>query len=197
MTTGENWISLGLILGPILFNILISNVNKNVGKDSKCTFCKSVDDSKLRMAGTLVDGASVQTDLVNLESWTNRKFTEFLHLGQGNPMHQYRLDANCLDSSPSGRTWWVIINIKPNMSQQFGLITKQNSQFCRKVAGRLKEVVMTFCVTLLSQIWITSSSFGFFSSTEMLRNWKGLAESYWELKALEHMTCQKRLREIT
>jgi len=31
----------------------------------------------------------------------------------------------------------------------------------------------------------------------MLRNWKGLIESYAERRALEHMTCQKRLREIT
>lgn len=66
-----------------------------------------------------------------------------------------------------------------------------------KCGSRLKEGAMPFYLVLLSQIWNTTSRFGSFSSTEMLRNWKGLAERYWELRALEHGTSQKRPREIT
>lgn len=90
------------------------------------------------------------------------------------------------------------MNIKLKLSQQFGvIILKQNPQFCRIVAGRLKEVALPFCLLLLSHIWNTTSRFGSFSSTEMLRNWKGLAERYREPRALEHVTSQKRPREIT
>ncbi|GAB0189286.1 mitochondrial enolase superfamily member 1 [Grus japonensis] len=76
----------GLILGPTLFNIFISDL----GDWIKCTLMKFADDTKLSgEADTSERRATLQEDLDRLEEWANKNLTKFnkdkckvLHLGK-------------------------------------------------------------------------------------------------------------------
>ena len=56
--------------------------------------------------------ATIQRDLDSLESWVQRNLMKLnkgkrrvLHLGRNNPMHQYRLGVDLLESSSVERDW--------------------------------------------------------------------------------------------
>ena len=66
---------------------------------------------------TLAGGAAIPRDLDKVESWVVsnlRKFSKgkckVLHLGRNNPMHQYRLGADPLESSSAERDLGVLVD---------------------------------------------------------------------------------------
>jgi len=76
--------------------------------------------------------AAIQGDLERLESWAQRNLMKFnkgkcsvLHLGRNNPMHQYRLRADLLESSSVERDLDVPLDDKLAMSQQCVLVAKK------------------------------------------------------------------------
>ena len=80
----------------------------NHDTEEECILSRFADDIQ---PGEVVDRsescAAIQRDLDRLEKWANIKLSKFreekfqvLHLGRNNPMHQYRVIADWLESSP-------------------------------------------------------------------------------------------------
>ncbi|PKU48926.1 rna-directed dna polymerase from mobile element jockey-like [Limosa lapponica baueri] len=92
----------GSILGPKLFNALISDLNCRI----KCTLMKFADGTKLSVEVDASEGrATLQEDLDRLEEWVNKNLMKFnkdkckvMHLGKLNPGEQHRLGSTQLGS---------------------------------------------------------------------------------------------------
>ncbi|PKU41465.1 rna-directed dna polymerase from mobile element jockey-like [Limosa lapponica baueri] len=119
----------GLILGPTLFNIFISDLDDWI----KCTLMKFADDTKLSgEVDTSERRATPQEDLDRLEEWANKNLMNFnkdkyniLHLGKHNPGVQHRLGFTWLKSSSAERDLGVLVDNKLNMSEQSAAAAKK------------------------------------------------------------------------
>ena len=112
----------GLVLGPALFDIFVSDMDSG----TECTLSMFADATKLRGAVDTLEGRdAVQRDLDRLETWACADLMKFskarckvLHMGQGNPKHKHRLGDEGIESSPEEKDLGVLVDKKFNMTQQ-------------------------------------------------------------------------------
>jgi len=130
----------------------------------------------------------------------DHSYLPLVELGN-NPMHQYRLGEDLLESSSVERDLGVLVDDRVTMSQQRALAAKKANAILgcirRRVGSRSREVLLPLCSALVRphlqycvQCWAPQ----FKKDEELLERVQRSAMRM--MKGLEHLSYEERMREL-
>ncbi|GAB0195777.1 mitochondrial enolase superfamily member 1 [Grus japonensis] len=106
----------------------------------------------------------------------NKANCKVLHMGQGNPKHNYRLCGEWIQSSPEEKDLGVLIDEKLNMSRQRALAAQKANHVLgcipSSMSSRSREEILPLCCTLVRPPCSAASSSGVPSTRRTWSCWR-------------------------
>uniref|UniRef100_K7F0Y4 Reverse transcriptase domain-containing protein n=1 Tax=Pelodiscus sinensis TaxID=13735 RepID=K7F0Y4_PELSI len=160
----------GSVLGPILFNLFINDLEKGVSSEA----VKFADDTKLfRIVKTEADCEGLQEDLTKLSDWATKWQMKFnvhkckvMHIGKNNPNYTYSMMGANLATTNQERDLGVIVDSSLKTSTQCAAAVKK--------ANRMLGIIRKFIIIKLWYAHILNTVYrcGLLASKKIFWPWK-------------------------
>lgn len=184
----------GSILGPVLLNILISDLDDG----SECTLSEFAEDTQLWVVVLLWRGNSTGWRNGEGVQFSNGKY-QVLPLERNNHWHR--------PGQPAGkhlcREGQILVYTKLDMRYQCALAGKKANSvphcMSQSVASQLRKVILPLYSALVRHNWSAKSNAELFSTKKM--GMYLLVQAHWRamknIWGLEHLSYENRLRDGT